>query len=78
MVYLKSQTSADLIRKNFGNNAVKCGENLHGQLRLNATFVDQVIKGVCQRQAKASVGSAPVSNSMVDLPNRNTKYLLPR
>ncbi len=53
--YLEVQPSANLVRKNFRNNTVKGRQNLHGELGLDPSFVDQIIEGVGQGQAEAGV-----------------------
>ena len=45
-MYLEVQPRAHLIRQNLRNNPIKRGQNLHGELGLDAAFVDQVIEGI--------------------------------
>jgi hypothetical protein len=44
--YLKGQPRLHLFGQNLSDTAIKVGENLHGQLRLDAPLADQVIEGV--------------------------------
>lgn len=57
--YLEREPGPDLLGQNLGDDLVKGGQDLHGQLRLDAALVDQVIKGIRQGQAEAS--QVPVS-----------------
>lgn len=58
-MYLEREPGPDLIGQNLGDNLVKSGQDLHGQLRLDAALVNQVVKGIRQGQAEAS--HVPVS-----------------
>lgn len=48
--YLERKLCLDFLSQDFGDNPVKVRENLHGQLGLNSSFVDQVIESVSERQ----------------------------
>lgn len=50
--YLESESSPDLVSQDFGDDLVKGREDLHRQLRLDATLVDQIIESVGQRQTE--------------------------
>lgn len=52
MTHLEGKPSADFIRQHLSDNPVKSGEDLHGELGLDATFVDEVVQCVGQRQAE--------------------------
>lgn len=52
MAHLEGKPSADFIRQHLGDSPVKSGENLHGELGLDAAFVDEVVQRVGQRQAE--------------------------
>lgn len=49
-MYLESQPSANLVRENLRDNAVIVGEDLHSQLWLDPTLVDQIIERVGERE----------------------------
>lgn len=51
--YLKRQPGLDLILQNIRNGSIKVGEDLHGQLRVDAVALDEVIQSVCQGSADA-------------------------
>lgn len=51
--HLESQSGSDLVRKDFRNNLVKGSQDLHCQLGLNTSFVDQIIQCIGQRQPEA-------------------------
>lgn len=51
--YLKGQPGLDLILQNIRNGSIKVGEDLHGQLRVDAVALNEVIQGVCQGGADA-------------------------
>jgi hypothetical protein len=52
VTHLEGKPGADFIRQYLGDNPVKCGEDLHGELGLDAAFVDEVVQRVGQRQAE--------------------------
>ncbi len=43
-MYFETQASLDLVGQYLRDSAVEVGENLHGKLRLNPTFVDKIIE----------------------------------
>lgn len=51
--YLKRQPGLDLVLQNIRNGSIKIGENLHGQLRVDAVALNEVIQSVCQGGADA-------------------------
>ena len=51
--YLEGQSRPNLVCKDFSNDFVKGSQDLHRKLRLDTSFVDQVIKRVGQRQPEA-------------------------
>lgn len=51
--YLKRQPGLDLILQNIRNGSIKVGEDLHGQLRVDAVALDEIIQSVCQGSADA-------------------------
>lgn len=76
-MYLECEPGPDLIGQNLGDYFVEGGEDLHSQLRLDAAFVNQVVKGIRQGQAEASqVLVSPVITLFVLL--WRSLYLLPR
>ena len=50
--YLECESGADFVRQDLCDDSVKGREDLHSQLGLNAAFVDQIVKGICQGQAE--------------------------
>lgn len=55
--YLKCQPGLDLVLQNIRNGSIKVGEDLHGQLRIDAVALDEVIQSVCQGSADAVHGA---------------------
>ena len=51
--HLESQSSLDFILQSLGNDAVKLGEDLHGELRIDALLPDQLVQGVGQGNTEA-------------------------
>ncbi len=43
-IYFETQASLDLVGQYLRDSAVEVGEDLHGKLRLNPTFVDKIIE----------------------------------
>lgn len=56
-IHLKGQAGLDLLLKNLRNRAVKVGEDLHGELGIDAMLGDEVIEGICQSGADAAAKS---------------------
>lgn len=52
--YLERESGPDLLGQNLGDDLVKGGQDLHGQLRLDAALVDQVVKRIREGQAETS------------------------
>lgn len=52
MAYLECQPGPNFVGQDLGDHPVEGRQDLHGQLRLDATFVDQVIEGIGQGQAE--------------------------
>lgn len=52
--YLEREPGPDLLGQNLGDDLVKGGQDLHGQLRLDTALVDQVVKRIREGQAKTS------------------------
>lgn len=75
-VYLESQPGPNFVGQDFGDHPVEGRQDLHCQLRLDATFVDQIIKGIGQGQAETRrIELAPMLSSGL-APSKS--YLLPR
>lgn len=51
---LECQAGLDLLREDVGDGAVEVGEDLHGQLGLDAALRDEVVQRVCERAAQAA------------------------
>ena len=60
-MYLESKPSAHFVCEDLGDYSVKGRKNLHGELRLNSAFIDQVIEGVGKGQAQARIGNGLVN-----------------
>lgn len=53
--YLECQPGLDLLLEDVCNRAIKVGQNLHGQLRVDAVVCNQIIEGIRERRAEAAV-----------------------
>ncbi len=53
VTYLECQSGPHLLCQHLRDTTVKVRQDLHRQLRLDATLADQVVKGVCQSHADA-------------------------
>lgn len=51
--YLERKPRAHLLAQNLGDHAVEGGQDPHGELRLDAALVDQVVEGVCEGEPEA-------------------------
>ena len=47
-LYLEGQPCLDVRSKDFGDDTIEVGQNLHRQLRLDSPFVDQVIESISE------------------------------
>ena len=56
--HLERKPSADFIRQHLGNNPIKGGEDLHGELGLDTAFVDEIVQRVGQRQAETGLSNS--------------------
>ena len=52
--HLERQPRLDLLLQSLGNDAVKLGEDLHGELRVDALLADQLVQGVRQGDTEAT------------------------
>lgn len=53
--YLERQASLDLLLEDVCDSAIKVGEDLHGQLGVDAVVCNQIIEGIRERSAEADV-----------------------
>ena len=51
--YLEVQTGLDLLSEDVRNGFIEAADDLHGELRLDAPFLDHVIQRIDERQADA-------------------------
>jgi hypothetical protein len=51
--HLECQAGLDLLLESLGNGLVKVGQDLHGQLRVDALSADQVVEHVHECEADA-------------------------
>jgi hypothetical protein len=47
--HFECEPCLDLFRQHLGNHAIEIVEDLHGQLRLDAAFVDEIVDSVDER-----------------------------
>lgn len=52
-IHLERQPRLDLVLQRLSDGAIKVGEDLHRQLRVDAVLADEIVKGVSQRIADA-------------------------
>lgn len=81
--HLERQARADLLLQDLGDSAVEVGEDLHGQLGIDAVVLDQVIEGVGQSCAYATRCAPWISKVSLELQQPCSKqtrrlYLLRR
>jgi hypothetical protein len=51
--YLEGQSGPDLVRQHFSNHPIKSPQDLHCQLGFDASFVDQIVERISERQPEA-------------------------
>ena len=51
--HFECESCLDFVRQHFSHHAVKIVQDLHGELRLDAAFVDQIVDGVDEGLADA-------------------------
>ena len=56
--HLEGESALNLLCEHIGNGLVKVGENLHGELWLDAALGDEIVKCVCKGAAQAATVSA--------------------
>ncbi len=72
--HLECQPRLDLLLQRLGNNAIELGEDLHGELGVDALFADQLVQGVCQSDAEAAGRQGNMSaNSPVFIHSRPSR-----
>jgi hypothetical protein len=54
-MYLESQPRLHFLSQNLCNTSIEVRQDLHGKLRLDATFADQIIEGIRESHADAKV-----------------------
>jgi len=54
--HLERQPRLDLLLQRLGNNAIELGEDLHGELGVDALLADQLVQGICQGDAETAWG----------------------
>ncbi len=59
-IHLEGQPGLHLLLQGLGDNAIELGEDLHGELRVDALLSDQLVERIRQGNAEA-VGTGVVS-----------------
>ena len=52
-IHLEGQPGLDLLLQGLGNNAIELGQDLHGELRVDALLSDQLVERIRQGNAEA-------------------------
>lgn len=56
-IHLERQAGLDLLLQHFGDGAVEVGEDLHGELGIDAVLGDQIVEGVRESGTDATMSS---------------------